>query len=565
MGEFKYKAFISYSHKDMKWARWLHRRLEAYVFPKYTIGRQTAFGPVPKNLKPIFRDRDELAAAEDLGAKIETALSQSETLIVICSPAAAASHWVNQEVLYFKQHNRGAKILSVIVEGEPYATDLSGREAEECMPPALRFKIGQGGEMTEIPAEPLAADMRAGADGKRLGLLKLISGMAGLELDDLVRRDLVRARRRVTTITVSAVSAVLAMGSLTWLAVDARQEAETRRAEAEGLIEFMLTDLRDKLEPVGRLDVLGDVASQALHYYDDKDAKQLSCKEVSGKARAHYLQARIASDLGNAEDANSNARQALEIMDSRASVCLDEPHFIVSYAHAQQWAMESKLRFLDDKGRDRDYSDDPEVKSVFAQYERSKDVLTNLKSFPDWDYDYAVEMADADLLTGALYFKIGRPEESREALRSALKHIEKYNPEPDGSALFLELEPARQSRIIDKYADILSWLSAVAEELGQYETAMSLNRRCHQLYLSQALGPQTDVKNWAAEFAALEADYALARLLFQRKDLDVSLEILETLNQKMRQMLARDPKNEAWQEFATRVERTQTQIMQINE
>jgi eukaryotic-like serine/threonine-protein kinase len=51
----------------------------------------TARGPVPKRLTPIFRDREELASATDLGTVINEALRQSACQIVICSPSAARS------------------------------------------------------------------------------------------------------------------------------------------------------------------------------------------------------------------------------------------------------------------------------------------------------------------------------------------------------------------------------------------------------------------------------------------------------------------------------------------
>ena len=98
--------------------------------------------------------------------------------------------------------------------------------------------------------------------------MKLISGLAGLGVNDLVQRDMHRARRRVTAITASAAATVVAMGGLTWTALDARDEADRRRNDAEGQIEFMLTDLRDEVEKVGRLDALKVVGDRALGYYN---------------------------------------------------------------------------------------------------------------------------------------------------------------------------------------------------------------------------------------------------------------------------------------------------------
>src|SRR5579871_5834013 len=82
----KYRAFISYSHRDSQWANWLHRSLEAYRPPKALIGTYTTVGVVPKRLAPIFRDREELASATDLGSVLKEALAQSACQIVICSP-----------------------------------------------------------------------------------------------------------------------------------------------------------------------------------------------------------------------------------------------------------------------------------------------------------------------------------------------------------------------------------------------------------------------------------------------------------------------------------------------
>jgi len=58
MDALKYRAFISYSHRDSRWASWLHASLEKYHPPKPLIGTVTMLGMVPKRIAPIFRDRD---------------------------------------------------------------------------------------------------------------------------------------------------------------------------------------------------------------------------------------------------------------------------------------------------------------------------------------------------------------------------------------------------------------------------------------------------------------------------------------------------------------------------
>ncbi|MGH7984354.1 MAG: hypothetical protein ACREFF_14610 [Candidatus Udaeobacter sp.] len=46
MSEFKYWAFLSYSHADKKWGDWLHKALETYRFPRRLIGKQSRHGSV---------------------------------------------------------------------------------------------------------------------------------------------------------------------------------------------------------------------------------------------------------------------------------------------------------------------------------------------------------------------------------------------------------------------------------------------------------------------------------------------------------------------------------------
>jgi hypothetical protein len=96
--QYKYWAFISYSFKDADVAKRLHKQMETYRMPRDLVGRPGRDGPVPKRLFPVFRDRDELPLASDLGSTIEDALRASRYLVVLCSPNSAKSHWVNEEI-----------------------------------------------------------------------------------------------------------------------------------------------------------------------------------------------------------------------------------------------------------------------------------------------------------------------------------------------------------------------------------------------------------------------------------------------------------------------------------
>jgi tetratricopeptide (TPR) repeat protein len=231
----RYAAFISYSHADASAARWLHRRLETFRMPHGLVGTASSFGPVQRKLLPSFRDRDELAASGDLGTELRAALAASRFQIVLCSPKAAQSRWVNEEILSFKRLHGEHRTLALIVSGEPYAGD-----ERECFPPALRFQLGADQNLSDLPAEPIAADIRPGKDGRRLAALKLIAGVAGVPLDALARRDAARRQRRLMWITAASLVVAAVTVGLAIYAEGQRRVAVRQRELADKSLDFLI-------------------------------------------------------------------------------------------------------------------------------------------------------------------------------------------------------------------------------------------------------------------------------------------------------------------------------------
>lgn len=307
----RYKAFLSYSHIDSAAALRLHRRLEGYRMPHRLVGRETRFGTVPARLWPIFRDREELAASADLSATVRTALDESAAMIVLCSPAAAASLWVSEEIRTFRIFHPDRPVIAAILSGSPL----------DCFPRVLRDVDDEGRSR-----EPLAADLRHEKDGPQLGLLKLVAGVTGVELDDLVQRDAQRKLRRVTVITGVALVAGLVMAVLAWFALTARAEAERQRAEAEGLVEFMLTDLGSRLKGVGRLEVMEAVNARALRYYGDQgDPAGLPDESTQRRARVLHAIAEVDLDLGELDAALAVASEAHQITAAQLELAPNDP------------------------------------------------------------------------------------------------------------------------------------------------------------------------------------------------------------------------------------------------
>ena len=221
---FRYHAFLSYSHRDRKAGERLHRGLENTRIDKELVGRNTPVGPVPKTLRPIFRDREDFSAGHSLTEQTIAALEASKFLVVVCSPNAAQSRYVNEEIRRFKAMGGAARVIPVIVDGAP------GDPARECFPPALRCKIGADGRVTDEYEEPIAADAREQGDGAEIARQKVVAGLLGLGLDEIMRR-VERARRRRNRVWAALAGvflllAVIAAGS----AVYAWQQLRTNEA-----------------------------------------------------------------------------------------------------------------------------------------------------------------------------------------------------------------------------------------------------------------------------------------------------------------------------------------------
>src|SRR5689334_14230556 len=135
LAEFKYRAFISYSHADTAFAKWLHRGLESFRIDKDLVARVTARGTIPQALRPIFRDRDEFTAGHALAEQTLAALNASHALIVVCSPASAKSRYVNEEIRLFKSRHPERPVIPLIVGGKPDDPEF------ECFPPAMKFRV----------------------------------------------------------------------------------------------------------------------------------------------------------------------------------------------------------------------------------------------------------------------------------------------------------------------------------------------------------------------------------------------------------------------------------------
>jgi tetratricopeptide (TPR) repeat protein len=515
----RYYAFLSYSHKDEELADWLHRELEQFRVPHTLAGKLTTNGVVPKRLTPIFRDRHELAAADDLGAEIRHALAASQYLIVLCSPDAAKSRWTNAEIEEFKRNRPDGCVLAAIVGGEPFASELVGRESEECFPPALRQKFDRRGRATGKRAEPLAADLREGADGRRLGFLKLVAGMLGVGLDDLVQREATRRHRRLAVLAAGSLIGMVITSTLSVTAFQSRNEARDQRRQAEGLIGFMLGDLKDKLEPIGRLDALDAVGSRALTYYQAQDKSELSDEALAQRSRALTLMGEIAQTRGDLAGALNRYTEALASTGEAVRRYPEDPKRLFDHAQNVFW-----VGYIDyQRGN---------VDRAAAHFREYKSLAEQMVALAPERNEYRLEEVYANTNLGTVLIAQHRYREAVATYTASLSVAESLS--------------AADPRNVDyrrQVSDNVAWLAEAHEFAGALEQAIGERER--QLRLLNELR-RSDPRDTVVQRDAMTSHRALGRLLASRGDVAGGLRELLTAAAISDDLFRIEPENTDW-------------------
>lgn len=414
--EFRYCAFLSYSHRDRDWADWLQRALEGYSIPPRLVGLATPMGRIPARFAPVFRDRDELPSATDLGRKVSEALAQSASMIVVCSPHAAQSRWVDEEIRSFLRLGRNDRVFCLIVDGEPGASGWPGRAHDECFPPSLRERASA----TPDPvAEPIAADVRPHRDGRATARLKLVAGLLGVDLGDLRHRERERRRRRAIALAGSAVALLTLTTVLAVNAVIARHAAERREKQAEDLVGFMLGDLDDKLREVNRLDILESVADKVVKHFDALPPADLTDDTLAQRARALLKlgavrrdEGRVAAALESFDDALATSTRLVEHAPANAD-------YLAINAETLTW-----LGFIDwSQGM---------LDRALSRFTAARDILLRVSALRPEDIDVLDRLGAARTNAGRVFEARGQLDDARREYAEVLdgyRYLARREPE----------------------------------------------------------------------------------------------------------------------------------------
>jgi tetratricopeptide (TPR) repeat protein len=518
--EFRYFAFISYSHADERWSRWLHNALETYRVHKRLVGHAGRHGPVPARLVPVFRDRDELTGAPDLSSTVKEALEASRHLIVVCSPAAARSHWVDEEVRTFKRIGRADRILTLIVDGEPNASDRPGEAERECFAPALRFEIGPDGSLSPRRAEPIAADARPGKDGRTNAKLKLIAGLLGVGFDDLKQREHRRQQRRLTLITAASVAGMLVTGALAVAAWMARQDAIRNRDRAEDLIGFMIGDFREQLEPLGKLELLKNVGDKAMAYFSSQPERDITDTSLLRRAETLRQIGDVKLSLGEFEPALASFEESLSLSRelSRRSpdnqdwlYALGNAWFWVGYTHWQSGALDEAVKPM-------------------TEYLHAAERLVQLApGNASWQLEQGYALANLGSLAAAR----GDSAEAISRFEASNANAEKLIAASPNDATLLQHR-------IENY----SWLASIRQGRGELREALELHARVLRL-TQELLALNAEDRRVQREEILRKVFYG--RVLLQLGQVEEAMDLSDGALSRAHELAGLDPANARWQ------------------
>ena len=498
-----YSAFISHSHRDRAAATRIQRRLETYRLPRVLRGNHAA------RLRPVFRDRDELVAASDLDNELRAALIASDFLIVVCSPDAAASLWVKREIEVFRELKGDRNILAAIVRGNE----------SNAFPPGLKH-VGSDSRMHV----PLAADFQRGRDGPRLALLKLVAPLAGVRLDALIRRDSQRRQRHLIAPIALALASIAILATLLVRAIEARHEADRQRTAAESLVEFMVGDLRTRLEPMGKLSVLDAIGDRALAYYQHYGrSSDLGADSIARRARVLRMVGDIETQQGNLLGALQNFRAAAESTAHLLELEPNDPQRI--FDHAQS------VYFIGSTALQRRHLS--EAQRAFEQYRDLAERLVRLDpTNPAWQPEPGYAASNL----GTALLERGRNLSAEVAFRRAFD-ISKFALRKNPNSIELKYDLAQS------YA----WLADVLLRLGRFEEAMA--DREEEVNIYQAMLDK-DSDNRKALSRLINAEIAEARITERLGNRKKALGLIKNTEEAARQLSAKDSRNVYWKSLS---------------
>jgi len=261
---YQYFAFISFQSADAKEAVRLQHAIESYRLPAVLCKEQK----VPRRIKPLYCYINDMHAGEELMQELKSRMENSRYLIVVCSPNAAKSVYVNSGIDYFVSLGRRDSIIPIIVSGMPY----SGNPETECFPEALKRHFPKHADPLQDHSI-LGINIREAGVARRQAydraMLMVVARMLQLDFDGLLLREKQRRRKRTFLASLLAFLVILAL-SLTWFfsqTVDVNIKVQETTPNNEALPPCTDIALRLYLDKEQKTDTIGALGETAVLHH----------------------------------------------------------------------------------------------------------------------------------------------------------------------------------------------------------------------------------------------------------------------------------------------------------
>jgi len=222
-----------------------------------------------------------------------------------------------------------------------------------------------------------------------------------------------RAGVAATSLAIGALG--VGIGVALWQA----REAQAQRVQAEGLIEYMIGDLRKKLQPVGRLDVLDGVGLKALDYYASQDLDRLDADSLGRRARALHMIGDLAQQRGKFEEAARDFQQAADTTSKLLKAHPDDPQRVFEQSQSEYYVGYIQWH----RGR---------LREAEAAFQRYLDMAQRMNKAKPGDHDWQLEDVFAKTDVGVVLTELGRGNEALPLLaqaRAEMAQIARSHPE----------------------------------------------------------------------------------------------------------------------------------------
>jgi len=208
----------------------------------------------------------------------------------------------------------------------------------------------------------------------------------------------------------AAAAVVIALGAGIGLALWQAREAQAQRVQAEGLVEYMIGDLRKKLQPVGRLDVLDGVGLKALDYYATQDLDRLDADSLGRRARALHMIGDLAQQRGKFEEAVRDFQEAADTTARLLKAHPDDPQRIFDQSQSEFWV--GYVQWY--RGH---------LHEAEAAFRRYLDLAQRMNKAKPGDHGWQLEDVFAKTNVGMVLTELGRADEALPLLTDARAEI----------------------------------------------------------------------------------------------------------------------------------------------